>query len=114
MSTTDSVRFPSPGRGECGGRGDRGEGSGGGAPGEGSEDPQPRSPSRGPGPEEVVAADGPERVQDLAAEEQAGVAAALQGARIDLRERHAAARDLGLAVALVARPGQEMIGERLD
>ena len=61
-----------------------------------------------------MAADGAERVEDLAAEEEAGGEAALQGAGIDLGEGHAAAGDLGLAVALVARPGEGMIGEGLD
>ena len=42
------------------------------------------------------------------------MAAALQGAGIDLGEGHAAAGDLGLAVPLVAGPGEGMIGEGLD
>src|SRR4051812_39709529 len=75
--------------------------------------PQTRRPSGRPGPEEVVAADGAEGVEDLAAEEEAGVETALQGVGIDLRERHAAAGDLGLAVPLVARPRQGVMGERL-
>src|SRR3954452_21776846 len=75
--------------------------------------PQARRPAGRPGPEEVVAADGAEGVEDLAAEEEAGMAAAFQGAGIDLRERHAASGDLGLAVPLVARPWQGVMGERL-
>src|SRR5947199_1019458 len=71
-----------------------------------------RRPSGRPGPEEVVAADGAEGIEDLAAEEEAGMAPALQGAGIDFRERHAAAGDLGLAVPLVARPRQGVMGER--
>src|SRR3954465_9557894 len=75
--------------------------------------PQPSCPPGGPGPEEVVAADGAEGVEDLAAEEEPRMVTALQRARIDLGEGHAAAGDLGLAVSLVARPGEGVIGERL-
>ena len=75
---------------------------------------QPRRAAGRPGPEEVVAADRAEGVEDLAAEEEAGMPAALERPRIDLRERHAAAGDLGLGVAAVPRPRQGMAGERRD
>src|SRR3954447_15225188 len=71
-----------------------------------------RSPRR-PCPAEVVAADRPEAVQDLAAEEESGRDAALQRARVHLAQRHAAAGDLGLLVALVARPRQAVARELL-
>src|SRR6185369_9586115 len=64
--------------------------------------------------EEIVAADGAEGVQDLAAEEEAGVKTALHGAGIDLGEGHAAAGDLCLGIALVARPWEGMVGEGFD
>src|SRR3954468_9314929 len=58
-------------------------------------------PAGRPRPREVVAADRAEGVEQLAAQEQPGVPAALHGAGIDLLERDAAARHLGLAEALV-------------
>src|SRR5688500_9340515 len=67
-----------------------------------------------PGPGEVVAADRAERVEQLAAEEEAGMASALQGPRIDLVERNAAAGDLRLAEALLARPGRHVAAQPLD
>ena len=76
--------------------------------------PQPRRPSGRPGPEEVVAADGAEGVEDLAAEEEAGIAAALERPRIDLGESDAAAGDLGFAIPLVARPRQRIPREEID
>ncbi len=53
-------------------------------------------------------------VQHLAAEEQAGMPPALQRAGVHLVQRHAAAGDLGLAIAFVTVPRQHIGGQVLD
>jgi hypothetical protein len=56
----------------------------------------PREPSRAPCGLEVVAADQTIDIQDLADEVQARLNPAFESPRLDLVERHASARDLGL------------------
>src|SRR2546428_2156033 len=67
-----------------------------------------------PRPEKVVAADGAECVEHLAAQEQAGVPAALHRPRVNRGEAHPAAGHLGLLVPFVPPPRQLAPHQHLD
>jgi hypothetical protein len=60
-----------------------------------------------------VAADGAKGIEHLSREVEPRHAPALEGRRVHLTERHAAARHLRLLEALVAAPGERVAGEPL-
>ena len=61
-----------------------------------------------------MATNRPERIEEFAAQEQSAMAAALERAQFDLAERDAPAGHFGLLVALVPRPRQLVVDERVD